>query len=191
MNLPLILKIEPDQDPINPREDFDNFGVMVCNHRRYTLGDNEPRINFDDFNSLDEIRDHLRKEHDAHVILPLYLYDHSGITISTDPFSCHWDSGQVGFIYATRQKIMEEAPGKPKYLTKKVRAWAEKLLKSEVETYDQLLTGDVWGYVIEDADGEKIESCWGYFGEEYCRTEGQALLEAISNRFYILAVKAV
>jgi hypothetical protein len=40
-------------------------------------------------------------------IKDLYLYDHSGITISTSPFSCGWDSGQVGFIYLTRQKCEE------------------------------------------------------------------------------------
>lgn len=39
---------------------------------------------------------------DKYVILPLYLYDHSGITISTVPFSCPWDSGQVGWIYAPK-----------------------------------------------------------------------------------------
>ena len=30
--------------------------------------------------------------------LPLYLYDHSGITMSTGSFCDSWDSGQVGFI---------------------------------------------------------------------------------------------
>ena len=34
------------------------------------------------------------------VILSLYLYDHSGITMNTTGFSCPWDSGQVGWIYA-------------------------------------------------------------------------------------------
>lgn len=181
MKLPLTLTIEPDENPTNPRADFDNFGVMVCNHKRYHLGDNEPKIDFSDFNSWDEIHDHLRKKHGAHIILPLYLYDHSGITMRTNPFGCPWDSGQVGFIYATRQKILEEAPGKPKYITKKIRALAEKFLKSEVETYDQYLTGDVWGHVIKDADEEIIESCWGYFDEEYCRTEGQEVLESLTN----------
>jgi len=43
-----------------------------------------------------------------HVILPLYLYDHSGITMSTSVFSCPWDSGQVGWIYASKQKFIDE-----------------------------------------------------------------------------------
>ena len=35
---PYVLVIQPDDDPFNPRED-DNFGKMVCFHRRYHLGD--------------------------------------------------------------------------------------------------------------------------------------------------------
>ena len=45
---------------------------------------------------------------DKYIILPLFLYDHSGITMSTGPFSCPWDSGQVGWIYAPKQKFIEE-----------------------------------------------------------------------------------
>ena len=33
---------------------------------------------------------------DGFVFLPLYLFDHSGITMNTSGFSCPWDSGQVG-----------------------------------------------------------------------------------------------
>ena len=36
---PYILIVMQDEDPINPREDYDNFGKMACWHRRYNLGD--------------------------------------------------------------------------------------------------------------------------------------------------------
>jgi hypothetical protein len=40
------LKIEYDEDGLNPRTDYDNFGHMICWHSRYNLGDennyNEP-----------------------------------------------------------------------------------------------------------------------------------------------------
>ena len=38
---------------------------------------------------------------DGFVFLPLYLFDHSGITMNTSGFSCPWDSGQVGWIFCT------------------------------------------------------------------------------------------
>ena len=42
------------------------------------------------------------------VLLPLYLYDHSGITMNTGGFSCPWDSGQVGWIFADGNAIRRE-----------------------------------------------------------------------------------
>ena len=45
---PYVLVIQPDDDPLNPRED-DNFGKMVCFHRRYHLGDHHNYIDKDDF----------------------------------------------------------------------------------------------------------------------------------------------
>ena len=46
------------------------------------------------------------------VWLPLWLYDHSGITMScgarTGQFADQWDSGQVGWIVALKKTIMEE-----------------------------------------------------------------------------------
>ncbi len=42
------------------------------------------------------------------VILPLDLYDHSGITMNTTGFHCPWDSGQVGYIYVMPEDIRKE-----------------------------------------------------------------------------------
>jgi len=35
------IEIEPDLDPMDPRE-WDNLATMVCWHRRYNLGDEQP-----------------------------------------------------------------------------------------------------------------------------------------------------
>ncbi|NQT91474.1 MAG: hypothetical protein HQ559_01840 [Lentisphaerae bacterium] len=111
------------------------------------------------------------------VMLPLHLYDHGGITMSTGGFSCPWDSGQVGFIYISREDVLKEGPRAGKRITKGLRDWAVELLKGEVKEYDQYLTGDVWGFIIEsDETCESCEhtaevvhdSCWGFYGAEYC-----------------------
>ena len=39
MSALLRLKIEHDQDAMNPRVDHDNADIMFCKHRRYNLGD--------------------------------------------------------------------------------------------------------------------------------------------------------
>ena len=45
---------------------------------------------------------------DKVAILPLYLYDHSGLTMSTNDFGDRWDSGCVGFIYMDKDTAMRE-----------------------------------------------------------------------------------
>jgi hypothetical protein len=150
------IKIYQDDDSENPRQ-WDPFGHMVCFHRRYTLGD-ESDLSMEELNELIKSKDI--------IALPLYLYDHSGITMSTGPFSCPWDSGQVGYIYVTHDEIKKEY--NVKRISKSVRQKAINLLESEVKTYDQWLTGEVYGYVIEDSlTGNMLNSCWGFFGYPY------------------------
>jgi len=155
------INIYYDSDPINPRAEWDNFGAMVCFHSRYNLGDNH------DFSSPEDFEE-FAKENKL-IILPLYLYDHSGITISTGPFSCPWDSGQVGWFYVEEEKAKKEWGWK--VLTKERREKIVKYLEGEVEVYDQYLTGQVYGYIIEPKDeNSKIEcddSCWGFYGYDH------------------------
>lgn len=106
--------------------------------------------------------------------LPLYLYDHSGITMSTGKFSCAWDSGQVGFIYVSLADVLKEhslAKGTWKTRVKKheggtesLRDYASRVMTGEVSTYDDFITGSVYGYIAEAPGGEQIDSCWGYYG---------------------------
>lgn len=191
-------RVEHDEDPMESPRAWDNLGTMVCWHSHYSLGDDiTPKPDsayflFDlacdvdnafnemyknrGYDSPDDIRARRDKILEKHyVILPLYLYDHSGITMNTTGFSCRWDSGQVGWIYARRDDILRDNPG-AKYLTKKLRKWAEEILRAEVFVYDQYLTGDIWGYSISvvDGDGDEVdhvESCWGFYGEDYCIQE--------------------
>jgi hypothetical protein len=99
-------------------------------------------------------------------LLPVYLYDHSGITISTSPFSCGWDSGQVGFIYITKAKAAKEwsdAADDPESLKNSVLAY----LECEVEIYDTYLRGEVYGFSVQErsavTDWETTESCGGFY----------------------------
>jgi hypothetical protein len=166
------IEIKPDENPNNPLED-DNFGTIVCFHKRYKLGD-KTNIKSDDFSSWNELETHICQELKAAVILPVYMYDHSGITINTTGFSCPWDSGQIGFIYATKKDILDNWGGK--VLTPKLREKAETLLRGEVETYDQYLRGDICGFIITK-DGEDIDSCWGFYGEDEAMKRAKGIVD--------------
>jgi hypothetical protein len=223
---PLTVKIYPDDDPINPRKEYDQVGTMVCWHNSYdNLGDEQPSCTPDEYlmgllsqeiqdivercdAAIDNTSSDLGQDYvwrpasqyssryakllgikkrvieadleKNYVILPLYLYDHSGITMSTGPFSCPWDSGKVGFIYVSMERARKEWSG----TDEEIREKAKKYLRSEVEEYDQYLTGDVWGYRIfetaseeDDEEGEEHDSCWGFYGMDYCMEEAKSTAE--------------
>lgn len=110
-----------------------------------------------------------------YVALPLYLYDHSGITMSTGAFSCPWDSGQVGIVYVSKCKALKEW-GRKRW-TKDLQDKVIACLEREVSTYDQFLRGEVYGYrIVEEESGEKLDSCWGFFGREYAEEEARSAL---------------
>lgn len=99
------------------------------------------------------------------VLLPLYLYDHTIQSMSTTSFlgraqHAEWDSGQVGYIYASRDAIEKEYGA----VTKDSIAQAEEVLTGEVSSFDCYLRGECYGFRLYEM-GEEIDSCWGFLGE--------------------------
>jgi len=176
------IKIFQDTDPTSPRED-DNLGKMVCFNGRhgYKLGD-EHNFNALDYDSWDEIESAIKKAEKVAVILPIFKYEHGGITIATTPFGCRWDSGQIGFTFVTKEALLKEYGGK--YCTKKKIEKCKEILQGEVKTYDQYLTGDVYGYQLSEVvtcdkgheHEEELDNCWGYYGQEYCIEEAESIV---------------
>jgi hypothetical protein len=175
-----LIEIFPDNDPESPRE-WTNYGIMICLHSRYDLGDDH-EYSRSDYNSWEELKKQIEQDFNVGVILPLYLYDHSGITISTSPFSCPWDSGQVGWIYCTKGDMDSEWIG---LSGQEKEERSEVLLKGEVETYDQYLRGDIYGYKISKVSTcdhghehkEEVESIWGFYGQEDCMKEAEDMVQ--------------
>lgn len=145
-----------DDNAESPRE-WGNASRMVCWHRRYNLGDAH------NFSTPDDFREWWEENGTGGVRLPLYLYDHSGITISTSPFSCRWDSGQVGYIYMTAEKMREEYAAY--YPPEEWEGRARERLEAEVQTYDTYLRGEVYGFTIKTPEGDVVDTCGGFFSE--------------------------
>jgi len=178
------LKIEQESYPESPRA-WDNLTTMICFHKRYNLGD-EHNYTHDNFNSWEELKERLEEDYNIIIIKPLYIYDHSGITISTSPFECNWDSGQIGWVFISKEQA--DYLGTPIDDIDRLDSW----LESEINIYDQYLSGDVYGFtlfeeievkkiypdgreVIEIED-EVLDSCWGYYGTNH---EENGLLDAV------------
>ena len=43
------------------------------------------------------------------------------------------------------------------------------------------LSGDVWGYVINDG-GKNEDSCWGFYGDDYCLSEAKSIVDCMIQR---------
>jgi len=175
------LKIFYDDSFESPRN-WDNLGKMICFHNRYNLGD-EHNYNSDDYSGWDEMEQDIIKNEDVAVILPLYLYDHSGITISTNPFGCRWDSWQVGFAIVTKEAVRKEFMSKR--VSKKQIEKAEKILLTEVDIYDTYIRGDVYGFEVLDKNEDVINSCWGFYGTDF---EKNGIAEYVEEKELITAL---
>ena len=158
------LEIFDDLNPCSPRE-FDNLGTMVCFHRRYNLGD-ETELKSSDFSSWEELENYLYKEENALIAIPVFMYDHSGLWINTTGFSCPWDSGQVGYIYISKEKVRREYSCKR--ISKKLKEMIREMLCSEVDLYNDYLSGNVYGFTLTDKENaEEIDSSCGFYGTDY------------------------
>jgi len=183
------IKICHDPDAESPRE-WSNLGTLICWHRRYRLGDSHPfdgpeaflraLAGVSDQNdlSMDQLRDRAARKA---ILLPVFLYDHSGLAMNTVGFHCPWDSGQVGYVYVTLKAVREEFG--VRRVTRALREKAEDILRAEIVSYDAYLGGRVYGYVIEH-NGEEIDACWGFFGhyELDCRSEARAFVDHLIVR---------
>lgn len=163
------VEIHADECPESPRE-WDNLCQIVCFHRNYNLGDKHD-YSQGDFNSWDDLKEQIEKDHDPIVITPIYLFDHSGLTIATDcgkfqACDSHgWDWGQIGFAFIPKQVAVNEyGVDHTHEIDDETIETCQKVLQGEVETYGNYVSGEVYGYRILDADGEEKDSCWGFFG---------------------------
>lgn len=152
------LEIVQDTMPKNPRKEYDNFATMVCWHSKYDLGDKH------NFSNVYEFKDEVNEKNA--VIMPIHMYEHGSIALSTRSFSgrahhANFDSGVAGFIYAAFDDIKKEFGD----LSEESENKAIALMNGEVEEYGHYLNGEVYGYKILDNDNE-IESCWGFIGDE-------------------------
>jgi hypothetical protein len=175
------LQIIIDDLPSSPRE-WDNLGIFAFFHSRYDLGD---KVDFssNDFDGWDDMENHIWKKKKAYACLPVYMYDHSGIRLGTKSFNCRWDSGQVGFIYITKEQVKKEGYDS-KWLKKYIENYPEKagkslkeiiegFLETEIKIMDQYVSGSVYGFKLIDSpenniseEERELDSCWGFYGDD-------------------------
>lgn len=173
------LKIIPDENPLNPRTDCDHLGIMLCWHRRYSLGDSHPYDTPQDFAESAAAKD-------MFVCLPVYLLDHSGLYVSVNDFNDSWDSGQLGFIYCTKQDAQKWFNN-----TDVTEDEIKKELTAEVEEYNDYLNGAWYGFLIEGLDGEVEDSCGGFCYDGSMKKLASEMKSYVSDKYSALFDKLV
>lgn len=160
------IQVHTMEDPENPRYDQENLGTFLMSHRRYDFGDKDVGYTIGDAGSWEAEEKAIIKQFDTAVILPVYMYDHSGQTVNTTGFRCPWDSGQIGFTWVSKARAKDMFGWK--VLTAARLERLREYLVAEIETLDQYLRGEVFGYEVLDPDGDPSQGgCGGFYGTDH------------------------
>jgi len=154
-------EVKPDYDANNPRYYSDYGSTFVMWHGKYNFDDRKDiGIDTNDYSSWEEIEKAIVKKYKPVVILSVYMYDHSGITINTTGFSCSWDSGQIGFIFITKEDA-EDYYGTTD--TTKLKQY----LIEEIKVLNDYLVGSVYSIYFRPKDDLlNVEYMTTVYGEE-------------------------
>lgn len=118
----------------------------------------------------ENLLDMLKAEYsDAHLIVPVQCYDHSLVRYyAGNPTTEHWDTGTAGVAILSKDDLDKEFDGN--------ESKARENLDGELETFTDWANGEIFAYVVEDAEGETLDSCCGFYGIEYVKSEAKEAL---------------
>jgi len=89
----------------------------------------------------------------------VFLYEHGARVYRVEPFSCPFDSGQVGFVCSEEEG-----------------AEIERALAGEVAAYGSWAEGEIYRWTIYNDDGDDVDSCGGYYCEERADEDGRSAI---------------
>lgn len=202
----LRIRIVQDEDPFDP-EDGDCPVYLVHFHRSLELCPDEVPFNtaegFRDFLCGPDPDDYDEGKDDEHYKMDLETWEedrkgwkvflvssyiHGGIALALAGSiedarfpDRQWDVSHVGAILI---KDDGEWWGDDDGLTDEC---AGEVAQSHVKAWNQYLNGEVYGYIVErpvtcekcgHTEYEDLDSCWGFYGLDYCKEEAELVADA-------------
>lgn len=108
------------------------------------------------FNGHGLVYDNLASAEQQHDVLcrrPLYMYAHSGIALSHAPFSCPWDSGQVGVHVVLKSDLLAAGFSEGEITFD----LGEDMLDSELQFVNAYVHGYLYDIIVDDEEGDTVD----------------------------------
>lgn len=158
----LIVKIYQDENMDSPQDWGDDALFLVANHRNFCVREKDitDEVISEIFMPEEDAETNLYAERAKELkkqyhVFGLEAYIHSGVVLALSRegnfVDRQWDVSQLGAVFVKKTEA-------------RTRASAKKMAQGLIETWNQYLSGDVYGFMIEDAEGNHLESCWGFYG---------------------------
>ncbi len=155
-----------DLSPAHPRTDFDNKTKIITVNRKYGhLGDIIHKEN--EFKSFEDFIKKTARKYKPFVMLPLYVLDHSGLHLSLTRL-CQWDSSLIGVILINKKELKNG--WKLKKVTLEHIELAKSIINQDLDTYNDYLVGNVYGYKVF-SNGKPFDSSWSFYGYDEMKNE--------------------
>ena len=187
-----------DEFAQNPRREGENITTLVTWRRNLRLSDTQefpsPRDFLDHLilqgrpdirelledNGIDGIREcppqlrkHLRNSDYPGELQEVYILEHGGVSLSTQPFQDSWDSGLLGYIWIPKETIlkMDLSHGD-----------ADRIVQWDLALCQEYVNGQVYALKLQ-RDGDRTQETMGdiYALRERCLDEQQGTYEVAST----------
>lgn len=156
------IKIVPDENSESPNAWGDENLFLVGFHRDFYVNRDgfsqglcesiQRGGKYEDDSINEEAKEAMKKYH----IFLLEAYIHSGVSLSlhNGTKKDKWDSSVLGMVFVAKEEW-------------KTRTKAEEAAKGLLEEWNDYLSGNIYGFHVEDKQGDEIDSCYGFYGYDY------------------------
>lgn len=145
------INIYQDEFYESPSDWGDNECFLVHYHRDCWI--TNKLIDEDDIREWYRGSKSLEKEY---WVFPVAAYIHGGVSLSLGSGrnfpDYNWDVSHVGAVLVKRNRRLRKKT-------------AYKYAEGIIETWNDYLSGNVYGYMIEDSEGNEEGGCWNYYGD--------------------------
>lgn len=145
------IQVHSDEDAQSPDQWGNDDAFIVYDHRQFCV----ERKGFAPLSIFEHSQESKNKLFDGYWFFPVDAYIHSGVALSLANETAfpdrQWDVSTTGYVLVSRTKGWTWTRDK-----------ARKVAKSIVDEWNMYLSGDVWGYDVEETG----DSCWGFYGDE-------------------------